>query len=124
MISLSGSRFGKLTQEKKNFNFILQHWIYWKLSFTIYFDLFYMKLSLSHDSSREFNMLIQVCRTRFNMFLLLLLLVLNMFHTTTIVISTIIVLKPDRVEEKTGKEKTRCDPADPTGDPATRLQTC
>ena len=39
-------------------------------------------------------------------------------------------LEPGRVEEKTGEEKTRCDPTDPVTwltrrvDPVTRLQTC
>jgi hypothetical protein len=32
-------------------------------------------------------------------------------------------LEPGRVEEKTGEEKTRCDPADPARPVKTRLQT-
>jgi hypothetical protein len=42
------------------FNFIIQHWVHWKLSFMIFFYLLSMGLSWYCDHSSEFNMLSQV----------------------------------------------------------------
>jgi hypothetical protein len=36
------------------FNFIIQQWFYWELSFIIYFNLFNFGLSWSHDPSQYF----------------------------------------------------------------------
>ena len=42
------------------FNFIIQYWVDYELSFMIYFGLFFMRLSRFHDSSREFGGLTQL----------------------------------------------------------------
>jgi hypothetical protein len=42
------------------FNFILQHWVDWELSFILYFNLLFMELSESHDLGHGFDMLTQV----------------------------------------------------------------
>jgi len=36
------------------FNFIIQHWVGWKLSFIICFDLFFIRIFWSHDQSHKF----------------------------------------------------------------------
>jgi len=43
-----------------NFNYILQHYVCWGLSFIIYFNLFSIKLSKSHDPGRGFDKLNQI----------------------------------------------------------------
>jgi hypothetical protein len=40
-------------------SYIIQHWVYWKLSFMICFDLLFIWLSWSHNSSRGFCRLTQ-----------------------------------------------------------------
>jgi hypothetical protein len=42
------------------FIFILQRWVSWKLSFTVYFDLLFMALSWSHNSGHEFDKLTRI----------------------------------------------------------------
>jgi hypothetical protein len=61
----SNHEFDRLTQVTQVFfslfliffNFIIQYWVNWELSFVIYFGLFSMKLSSSHDSGYEFGRL-------------------------------------------------------------------
>jgi len=49
------------------FNFVLQHWINWKLSIIIYFSLFFLSLLYSHESGRRFSWLTRVYLGRYNM---------------------------------------------------------
>lgn len=49
------------------FNFVLQHWIDWKLSIIIYFSLFFLGLLYSHESGRRFSWLTRVYLGRYNM---------------------------------------------------------
>jgi hypothetical protein len=44
------------------FDFIIQHWVNWEMSFIIYLDFFSIGLSWSHDEGHEFSRLTQAAR--------------------------------------------------------------
>ena len=51
------------------FNFILYHWVDWELSLIFFLICFFIKLSMSHDSSNRFCRLTRVDPSQFNMLL-------------------------------------------------------
>ena len=66
VISVSWSRFDRLNWVDSGFflslfncflfNFIFKYWVDWELIFNMFFDLFYIRLSLSHDLGCRFYM--------------------------------------------------------------------
>jgi len=51
------------------FNFIFQYWVDWKLGFIIFFNLFSIGLSWSHNPDHIFDMLTRVNPSQSNMLL-------------------------------------------------------
>jgi len=49
--------FGRFAQVDLSFFFLFHHWVDWKLSFIICFDLLYTGLSWSHDPGYGFEKL-------------------------------------------------------------------